>query len=177
MKHEWLKGGFTGVDIFFVISGFVVTSSLLRKQYETPSALIVAFYSRRIKRLTPALLVMVTVASLVFSCILDPLFTSNFREYYYSGQLSLVGWANVHYASLPTGYFDEGAGALELNPFTHCWSLSVEEQFYFLFPALVVLAYGRQVWKDLRFLSTHHAPPLHTIRVSSTLPQTLLTSA
>ena len=103
--------------------------------------------------------------------------TNNLREYYYSGQLSLVGWANVHYASLPTGYFDEGASALELNPFTHCWSLGVEEQFYFLFPALVVLAYGRQVWEHLRFLSTHRAPPLHTIRVSSTLPQPLPASA
>ena len=65
-------------------------------------------------------------------------------DYMLTGQLALVGWANNHFAARGTAYSDEGPEALEYNPFTHTWSLGVEEQFYFLFPTLVALAYGRR---------------------------------
>ena len=62
-------------------------------------------------------------------------------------QLGLVGVANIYFAGRPNGYFDEGAAGLEFNPYTHAWSLGVEEQFYFCFPLLVALGFGRLVTK------------------------------
>lgn len=147
MNKMWLPGGFVGVDVFFVISGFVVCGSLLRKQHESIGSFILAFYARRAKRLAPALLLMVFATSLLLSALLPPETTEKLKEYYASGIYSLVGLANMHYAALPTGYFDEGAGALEYNPFTHCWSLGVEEQFYFCFPLLTLLCYRHVVSK------------------------------
>ena len=72
MEHTWLPGGFVGVDAFFVISGFVVQGSLLRKQYPSSPAFLAAFYSRRVKRLMPGLACMVALMSLATSLIVPP---------------------------------------------------------------------------------------------------------
>ena len=147
LDHRWLPGGFTGVDIFFVISGYVVSGSLLRARAAAPSirAFLWHFYGRRAKRLTPALLAMLGLSSTATSLLLPP-YTRRLREYYRTAQLAAVGCSNNYFISLlgnKGDYFDEGEAALEYNPFTHTWSLGVEEQFYLIVPLLTALAYGR----------------------------------
>ena len=144
MQHDWLPGGFTGVDMFFVISGFVVTGSLLRESHPSALGLLAAFYGRRIRRLAPALFTMVLCTVLSISYLVPPE-ARGLKNMYLSGQLALVGWANNYFVTVKSSYWQQGAKTLEYNPFTHTWSLGVEEQFYFLFPALVLLAYGRKV--------------------------------
>ena len=74
-----------------------------------------------------------------------PPYTRGLKDYYLSAQFGLIGLANVYFSSLPTGYFDEGQGGLEHNPYMHTWSLGVEEQFYLVFPLLVAVAFGKRV--------------------------------
>lgn len=148
MEKSWLPGGFTGVDIFFVISGYVVSGSLLRTKGETGlGRMLLSFYARRVKRLTPALVAMVTLSSLSMSILLPPR-TRGLDEFYLCAQLALLGTANMHFASMPTGYFDEGQRGLEHNPYTHTWSLGVEEQFYLIFPLLIAVSHGRRVQRS-----------------------------
>jgi len=145
LDKSWLPGGFVGVDIFFVISGFVVLGSLLRGGPAGSAwQFLAAFYSRRIKRLTPALVATVAFTAAALSAVVPPE-VEGLRDYYLSGQLALIGCANLQFATMANGYWEQGLQTLEYNPFTHMWSLGVEEQFYFVFPALVVLAYGPRV--------------------------------
>ena len=145
LDRRYLPGGFVGVDIFFVISGFVVSGSLLRAPTSSLSAYLLAFYSRRIKRLAPALWCVVFVSSLASSLLVTPLVARDLPDYYITACYGLLGWANNHFAARGTAYSDQGSEALEYNPFTHLWSLGVEEQFYFVFPLLVALSYGARV--------------------------------
>ena len=126
VDHAWLPGGFTGVDVFFVISGYVVSGSLLAKQSQSVVAQIAAFYSRRVKRLAPALLAMVFCTSLAVSLFVPPS-TPTLSQYYTTGMAALLGTTNVYFVTRASGggYFDEGAAALEYNPYTHTWSLGV----------------------------------------------------
>ena len=160
LDKTWLPGGFVGVDVFFVISGYVVSGSLLRQQHATTADLLVAFYARRVKRLSPALLVMVLTASAAVSLLVTPSIARDLADYYASAAFGVVGWANNHFAARGTAYSDEGPEALEYNPFTHLWSLGVEEQFYFCFPLLVALAYGRAVVATSGPRPPHGAKPL-----------------
>ncbi|KAL1499087.1 hypothetical protein AB1Y20_013601 [Prymnesium parvum] len=137
LDHSLLPGGFVGVDIFFVISGFVVSGSLLHKQHPSTSGYFAAFYSRRIKRLTPALATCIIITTLGVVILIDP--AVGVDEYLATAQLAVVGLANNHFAARGNSYFDEAAGMLEFHPFLHTWSLGVEEQFYFLFPLLICL--------------------------------------
>jgi peptidoglycan/LPS O-acetylase OafA/YrhL len=142
MHHAWLPGGFTGVDIFFVISGFVVTGSLLQQRRSaTVGDFLAGFYVRRAKRLAPALMLMVLGSSIGLLAVPEAGETLDY--YFMTAQLALVGAANIAFASQRTSYFTMGTATLrtELNPFTHTWSLGVEEQFYFLLPLCVLLAY------------------------------------
>lgn len=139
-------GGFVGVDIFFVISGYLITSIIVT-EIELGSFSLIAFYERRARRIIPALfLVMLCtlpfawlwmlpeeLTSLSRSLVAVPLFASN-----------VLFW-------LTSGYFDS---ASELKPLLHTWSLAVEEQFYVVFPMFLMLAWklGRKVTVSLVFL-------------------------
>ena len=129
LSPRLLPGGYLGVDVFFVISGFVITGSLAQRPASGLGDLMLGFYGRRIRRLLPALLVCVVISALVL-CLVNP----------DPGQMLGVGWralfgtSNLILHRLAVDYFRPAA---ELNPFTQTWSLGVEEQFYLLFPLLV----------------------------------------
>lgn len=131
-----LPGGFMGVDVFFVVSGYVITR-LLAADLSTGGRLDFArFYLRRIRRLLPALAVTIGVV-LAASTLLAPLGGQALAAR--TGAAAAVFNANTYLMRQGgDGYFDVGA---ELNPLLHTWSLSVEEQFYLVFPALLFLAW------------------------------------
>lgn len=132
---HWPSGGFIGVDIFFVISGFVITESLLREQERTGSISFSGFYKRRIKRIMPAstLVLLVTVAAsfLVFN-------QSRFVSATWDAVWALFFSGNWHFAAAGTDYF-QAAGPV--SPLQHYWSLAVEEQFYFVWPWVMLLIF------------------------------------
>jgi peptidoglycan/LPS O-acetylase OafA/YrhL len=128
-NKEWLPAGYLGVDIFFVISGLVITSSLLHKPSQGFNDNILSFYSRRVKRLMPALWVMILLGTILIS-----LFNRAPGFSLQTGLTALFGVSNLYLFYQSTDYF---APASELNIFTHTWSLGVEEQFYLLFPILL----------------------------------------
>lgn len=122
-----LPSGYLGVDVFFVISGYVITLSLSATTATTFRSFAAGFFRRRIKRLAPALFVCVLVTAIVIC-----LFNARTASFINTGILSLVGASNVYLYKLSANYFSESA---RLNPFTQTWSLAIEEQFYLLYPA------------------------------------------
>jgi len=142
-----IPGGFTGVDIFFVISGFVITEMLLRERKSRTQISLKNFYLRRFKRLMPALAVMVTFTVLASSLLLSTQGPQQIAAQ--TGLGAMLFAANIVIAYTTGNYFDAPA---ESNPLLHTWSLSVEEQFYFIFPALLVA-----VWSINRLRYSKHA--------------------
>ncbi|MEN9021030.1 MAG: acyltransferase family protein [Verrucomicrobiales bacterium] len=128
LDRAWLPGGFVGVDVFFVISGYLITSIIVRAN-EAESFSYWRFYQRRIARLFPALLAMVLVTLVVAK----GLYTSwDFANTSAAFSASVLSIANFH-QWMQGDYFTLSADA---QPLMHCWSLSVEEQFYLVFPFL-----------------------------------------
>ncbi|MEL6605284.1 MAG: acyltransferase family protein [Cyanobacteria bacterium J06614_10] len=136
INTEWLPGGFTGVDIFLIISGYVVTASILRHKSANFVAYITEFYKRRVLRLMPVLLVCVLVTVLLTALFVNPGVTG---PIFTVAERSLFGWSNNYLIASSSDYFGIGA---ELNPLTHTWTMGVEEQFYFIFPTLLFCLYG-----------------------------------
>ena len=130
-----LPGGFTGVDVFFVISGFVITELILRRQTSPDGFRLRTFYTRRMKRLLPALALVTTVTVLVAIWFQSPFGPQSTTALTGVGATFFI--ANFVIYANTGGYFDAPA---EINPLLHTWSLSVEEQFYFVFPTLMILA-------------------------------------
>ncbi|MBJ7360686.1 MAG: acyltransferase [Chloroflexi bacterium] len=128
----WTPGGFIGVDVFFVISGFLITGKLWRESQRPGGLSIAKFYAWRIRRLLPAALVAVALISLVGLLIAAPLDRSELAA---DGAASALSIANMRFI----GSVDYFAPTSSPSPFLHFWSLSVEEQFYLVWPALIVL--------------------------------------
>jgi len=127
--HAYLPGGFRGVDIFFVISGYVVCGSLISRPSPSLRHFLIAFYARRVKRLLPALLTMVLLASLSTALLLPPR-TRGLDGFYATARLALLGFANIDLQFEEQGYFarSNDEATLAFHPFMHTWSLGVEEQ-------------------------------------------------
>jgi peptidoglycan/LPS O-acetylase OafA/YrhL len=130
-----MPSGYLGVDIFFVISGYVITLSLSADLYKNLSDFLLTFYTRRIKRLVPALALCVAITSILI-CFFD----SNPALSLRTGIASLFGISNIYLLSKSADYFTTAA---ELNVFTPTWSLGVEEQFYVIFPLLFWTSFSR----------------------------------
>ena len=126
-------GGFLGVDLFFVLSGFLVSSILLDEVETTGRLRLGRFYGRRVRRLLPAAVVVVVATSAVFL-----LLSSTVKRLPWVGdaQASLLYVANWRFLFQSNDYF---AADIDRSPFLHFWSLSIEEQFYFVFPLLLLL--------------------------------------
>lgn len=131
-----VKGGFIGVDIFFVISGFLITG-IIANGLEKNKFSFLEFYARRILRIFPALFV-VLLAVFIFGWF--TLFPDEFRELGKHITAGAVFIANFRYWK-ESGYFDASA---EAKPLLHLWSLGVEEQFYIIFPLLLYLAWKKR---------------------------------
>lgn len=132
IDHKFLPGGFLGVDMFFVISGFVITSSLLTRPTERFPEFLFGFYERRIRRIVPALACCVVLTFLVASLFITPN-TPIANSAWQTGVWALLGASNIYLGINASDYF---SSSTTLNPFTQTWSLGVEEQFYLVYPLL-----------------------------------------
>lgn len=130
---DFLSGGYLGVDIFFVISGFLITSILLQ-ELKVKKFSIVLFYERRARRILPALFFVLTITSLLSFIFMPPY---ELKEYSQS-LLSVVLFFSNLFFLMEIDYFSLLA---EEMPLLHTWSLAIEEQFYFIFPPMLFLAY------------------------------------
>jgi peptidoglycan/LPS O-acetylase OafA/YrhL len=133
--HQPFKGGFIGVDIFFVISGYLITSIILKELITTGSFSFKHFYERRVRRILPALL-FVMLVSLPFAWMY--LLPSSFIDFSKSILYSLGFSSNFYFHYSGQQY---GAESGLLKPFLHTWSLSIEEQYYILFPIFLLITF------------------------------------
>jgi len=147
-NEGFLPSGYLGVDVFFVISGFVITGSLYNSSYKNFIDLFLSFYSRRFKRLVPPLILFTLITSLLIC-----LFSSEPKRSLHTGFSSLFGFSNIFLWLKSAEYFQP---SVKLNAFTHTWSLGVEEQFYFFFPLIIwFCGFNRQTKKGgTKFLWT-----------------------
>lgn len=134
LDHEWLPGGFVGVDIFFVISGFLITSHLVKEFARNGTIALGSFYSRRIMRLIPA-----STLVLVATGIGTVVFVPRILWQQFGIDLLAAGGYSLNWvlAARSVDYLAEDSAA---SPVQHYWSLAVEEQFYILWPLLVLIA-------------------------------------
>ncbi|GAA4771897.1 acyltransferase family protein [Citricoccus nitrophenolicus] len=148
----WPSGGFVGVDIFFVISGFLITGLLLREHERTGRISFRTFYERRVKRILPASL-LALVATCAASLMLLP--GSRSTGALVDGIWSIFFAGNWRFALTGTDYFQEGTLP---SPLRHYWSLGVEEQFYMVWPWLMVAVVTAAAWWARRRAAAGRAP-------------------
>jgi peptidoglycan/LPS O-acetylase OafA/YrhL len=132
LNKDLLPGGFVGVDVFFVISGFLITSIIL-DEYENGVFSFFNFWSRRIRRILPALTAMV-LTTLISGYMI--LYAPDVNDLGNQGIASLLSFSNISHWLTAGNYW---GGEAESSPFLHIWSLSVEEQFYLIFPLLIFI--------------------------------------
>ena len=139
LNHLWANtftGGYLGVDIFFVISGYLITSHLLRQLHHKARIDFANFYARRARRLLPAALL---VASISFAVSLTLLPAAQWKRVIHEFFASSAYFQNWYLYNTATDYFAKDTG---VTAFNHYWSLSVEEQFYLLWPLALTLIFA-----------------------------------
>lgn len=132
----WIPGGFLGVDIFFVISGYLITSILIKEKSSHTFSLL-RFYERRARRILPALFFVLSISTIAAWLLLSP----NALVQYAESLIASVSFVANIYFWLTTNYFNADT---TLKPLVHIWSLGIEEQFYFLFPLLFLLLWSKK---------------------------------
>ena len=137
-----ISGGYVGVDVFFVISGFVITGLLLRERAFTGRTSILAFYGRRCRRIIPAATLVIVVTTIAAYALLGVFGGDQTAT---DGRWAAFFLANVHFAANGTNYLSAQQPPSALQNF---WSLAVEEQFYIVYPALFALMAGFWAWRE-----------------------------
>jgi peptidoglycan/LPS O-acetylase OafA/YrhL len=132
-----ISGGFIGVDVFFVISGFVIGGLLVAELERNNQLDFAAFYARRVRRILPALALLIVAVAVVGVALLNPLVGQ--RQTASAGAAAATFVGNLFFYRAKSGYFDP---TITTNPLLHTWSLAVEEQFYLFFPLLLAFAWG-----------------------------------
>ena len=128
----FLAGGYVGVDVFFVISGFLITGLLVRELEGTGTISLRGFYARRAKRLLPLSAVLLVAVGVLSMILLSPLRNTEVAGDIIASALYVANW---HFAAQSVDYFAQG---LEPSPVLHLWSLAIEEQFYVVWPGLML---------------------------------------
>lgn len=130
-----LPGGFVGVDVFFVISGYVISRTLEKTDTKSLRDFLLSFYRRRVLRIFPALVSCLAITSVFATLFIPDHFWLN-ENSKRTGLWAFVGASNLYLVASADGYFSE---RVPFNPYLHTWSLAVEEQFYLLFPVIFFL--------------------------------------
>lgn len=141
----WLQGGYVGVDVFFVLSGYLISGLILAEVEVTRHFNAWAFYARRLKRLLPALLFVLLCVAGVAWILSSPLRQG---ENAATGQAASLWLSNFYFAARLINYFSADLGS---NLFLHTWSLAVEEQFYLVWPWLLLILFGVWQWQGAPF--------------------------
>jgi peptidoglycan/LPS O-acetylase OafA/YrhL len=171
LHAAWLPGGFAGVDVFFVISGFIVSASVGNLERFGLHRFLPFFYARRLVRIAPALIVMLMVSTYVSALIVPAAWLSQSNQT--TGLYAFFGLSNLILARTSNDYFSP---LVDFNPFTHTWSLGVEEQFYLIFPLLFFAWSYRGRWRML-VTALFSAALVASLMVAAYLDQTDKTSA
>jgi peptidoglycan/LPS O-acetylase OafA/YrhL len=129
----FLKGGFIGVDIFFVLSGYLITGLLVKELNSSGGINLSRFYARRVRRLLPALTLVVVIVCLIQAAISSPIAQHDVLNV---ALAALLYSSNIYFAHMQLHYF---AQAFTSGPLVHTWSLAVEEQIYFVWPIFLLL--------------------------------------
>jgi peptidoglycan/LPS O-acetylase OafA/YrhL len=130
-QPSWLPGGFLGVDVFFVISGFLITTLLVRERTQLGDIDLPGFWMRRARRLLPAIAVVVAAVGVYALLLADATVLDRIRSDGISALLYVNNWSQIIEG---TSYF----GAVDPSPLRHTWSLAIEEQFYLVWPLLLI---------------------------------------
>lgn len=158
-----LANGYLGVDLFFVLSGYLITSILIVELLKSGKVRFRTFYARRFRRLLPASAVLLVVGSLVSLGTQPVTARLGFADDARSAALYVANW---HYIDVARDYFAEGT---QSSPFLHFWSLSIEEQFYVVFPVLLLV-----VWRVARGNRHAIAAAVGVLAVASLAAQVII---
>ena len=143
---RWAQGGFLGVEIFFVLSGFLITSLLVAEWTRSGRISLPTFWARRARRLLPAMFVLVAAVGVYYALAGPAAAVPGLRG---DGLATLFYFSNWHQIATGTNYF---AASGPVSPFQHTWSLAIEEQFYLVWPPVLVFLIwiSRRRWRSAR---------------------------